>query len=177
MLIFGAKPPFSYERFLQACAGFIPERESLMLAEIPHTGEHPYGGIHCALDAWYEFDRDLRNELVKIRAVRKKIDPVKYMRLDDGYVEPYITHIALAACRNVSVLEAERTLDQERWNKLEEIAAGHFFDFDFLAVYALKLLILLRWENIRLAEKAALLDAAVKAIGQDGSKTNLTKAG
>jgi hypothetical protein len=164
MLIFGAKPPFSYERLLQLCEGFIPEKERLVLAEIPHTDEHPYRGIHSTLDTWYEFDRDLRNELVKIRAARRKVDPLKYVRLDDGYVEPYITHIALHVCRNVSVLEAEKALDQERWDKLEEIAAGHFFDFDSLVVYALKLLILLRWENIRLAERGVLLDNTLKAV-------------
>lgn len=162
MLQFGMKPPFSYERFTQACVGFIPEEELALLQSLPAITEKPYSGqTKSVLDKWYEFDRDLRNELVKIRASRKKIDPHKYLRPDDGYVEPYITHSALHAHRNPSVLESEKILDQERWNKLEEMALGHFFDFDFLIVYALKLTLLLRWEAIRLAEPAALLNHAL----------------
>lgn len=148
-----------YERFIRLCERFIPEKETALLEAIADTPDEPCeGGGITVLHEWYEFDRDIRNELVKIRASRLKIDPEKYLRPDDGYVEPYITHIALHAHRNPSVAEAERILDQERWNKLEELAQGHFFDFDFLIVYALKLLILLRWENIRTADSAALLD-------------------
>lgn len=166
MLHFGAKSPFSYEKFLQLCDGFIPEKEMAILKSIPQTAESAYTGtIKSTLEKWYEFDRDIRNELVKIRASRKKIDPAQYLRPDDGYVEPHITHIALHTHRNPSVLESEKILDQERWNRLEEIASGHFFDFDFLIVYALKLLLLLRWEKIRLANKAGLLEDALTTIG------------
>jgi len=165
MLHFGMKPPFTYEKFIQSCERFVSEKEAALLAGIPHTIEYPYKGItESTQDKWYEFDRDVRNELVRIRASRKKIDPLKYLRPDDGYVEPYITHIVLHAHRNPSVLETEKILDQERWNRLEDIAMGHFFDFDFLMVYAFKLLILLRWENIRLADKRSLLENAIKTI-------------
>lgn len=165
MLHFQAKPPFSFEKFLRSCEGFIPAREIAALKSLEQAMIPAYKGtISSTLDMWHDFDRDLRNELVKIRASRKKIDPVLYLRPDDGYVEPYITHIALHAHRNPSVIEGERILDQERWNKLEEIGKGHFFDFDFLAVYALKLLILLRWEAIRLADKKNLLEQSLRAV-------------
>ena len=170
MLQFGMRPPFSYTRFIQLCEGFIMEKEVAVLESLPEATTQPYTGeIKSTLEKWYEFDRDIRNELVKIRASRMKIDPLLYLRPDDGYVEPYITHIALHSHRNPSVLEGERILDQERWNKLEEIARGHFFDFDFLIVYALKLMLLLRWEAIRLAEPAALLDNVLNQGEQQGS--------
>ena len=162
MLHFGMKPPFTFERFIQACEEFIPKNEVALLAALPLIHERPFQGRDSTLDRWFEFDRDIRNELVKIRAARLKVDPFKYLRPDDGYVEPYLTHIALHAHRNPSAMDAEKILDEARWNKLEEIAQGHYFDFDFLIVYALKLLLLWRWENIRLADKDSLLEHALK---------------
>jgi hypothetical protein len=167
VLQFGMKPPFSYEQFLQLCEGMVGEKEWGILRSLPGIREMPYRGqVKTTLQRWFEFDRDLRNELVKIRAAHQKIDPQKFLRPDDGYVEPAITHIALHAHRNPSVLEGERSLDQERWMKLEEIAGGHFFDFDYLIVYALKLLLLWRWETIRLADGNALLAHSLEAATQ-----------
>lgn len=158
VLHFASKPQFSYEKFIRMCEGLILDSELAFLSGLPKIAEKPYKDTRCTLDKWFEFDRDIRNELVKIRSSRKKIDAAKYVRPDDGYVEPYITHVALHAHRNPSPLEAERILDQERWNKLEDLSSGHYFDFDFLIIYGLKLLLLWRWENIRVSDKASLRD-------------------
>jgi hypothetical protein len=69
--------------------------------------------------------------------------------------------MALAAYRNPSILESERYLDQEKWNFLDSLAAGHYFDRDFLIVYGLKLAVLEKWERVRTADKKALLDKAL----------------
>lgn len=61
------------------------------------------------------------------------------------------------AHRNPSILEAERMLDGERWCMLDELSLGHYFDIDFLIVYALKILILERWERIRTADSTGKL--------------------
>ena len=41
---------------------------------------------------------------------------------------------------------------------MDELATGHYFDLDFLISYALKLLILERWERINSADKPRLLE-------------------
>jgi len=97
----------------------------------------------------------LRNELVKARALRKKVDPARFLR-HDTHFDMNITHIAQAALRQASILEAERYLDLERWKALDEISRGHYFDLDFLLVYGLKLAILERWVKIEAADKAEL---------------------
>lgn len=155
MLHFGIKPPFTFTRFLEACQDKIPESDADIIKSL--TGGYA-SELSCpALKRWRNFDTALRNELVKIRASRKHVDYLKYIRGDE-YIEPYIAHIAMSAHRTHSILEAERLLDRERWLILDELAAGHYFDLDFLIAYALKLLILERWERINSADKPRLLE-------------------
>jgi len=158
MLHFGAKPPFSFERFLEICQDKISVEDihliKLTQEAFLYTGDQP------TLKQWCAFDTALRNELVKIRAGPKHLDPLKYIRGQD-YIEPYIARAAMNARRSLSILEAERLLDRERWHKLDELAVGHYFDLDFIICYALKLLILKRWESINTADKPKLINEAL----------------
>jgi len=161
MLHFGMKPPFSYEKFLERCRGLICAEDWALLSGLPDRGEIIRENLcQPAARKWLSYDAALRNELVKVRASRRHIQPQKYLR-PDGYAGPAITHIALAAQRNPSILEAEKFLDAERWKALDEISCGHYFDLDALVVYAYKLRILERWESVRLADKQALLEKAL----------------
>lgn len=162
MLTFGAKLPFSFEKFLQMCTGLIADNEIALLGKLQTLDISKYKGPGAVtLRKWHSFEVALRNELVKIRASRKHKDPFKYIHSEsqDG---PALTHIALSAHRNPSPLEAERVLDSYRWQMLEELAAGHYFDLDSLIIYAQKLLILERWEKINRADKSRLLEEALK---------------
>lgn len=159
-LQFGARPPFSFAHFLEICQDKIPAADLEVLRSASIDGEYADQGSHKTLKKWQAFDTDLRNELARIRAERKKIDPLKYQRKSE-FIEPYFTRVAFSAARNPSVLEAEKALDEERWRALEDLSVGHYFDLDFLVVYAQKLLILERWERIRSANKAGLLKEAV----------------
>lgn len=163
VLHFGAKPPFTFERFLELCAGLIPDDEIETLKSIPQAAGSgfAYEGGQETLEKLYTFETFLRNELVKIRAIRKKVDAVKYIRRD-GYVEPWITHVALAAHRNPSLLDGEKILDEERWRYLDELSFSHYFDLDILIIYAQKLLILERWDRMRGQDKHKLLEEALK---------------
>lgn len=162
MLLFGAKPPFSFEKFLQKCEGLIPESAIALLRQIQNLGIGKYKGeADVTLRKMHSFEIALRNELVKIRASRKRTDSVKYMR-QDGEGNLQLSHIALSAHRNTSPLEAEKFLDSERWRMLDESATGHYFDLDLLIIYAQKLLILERWERINTANKAQLLEETLK---------------
>ena len=144
MLHFGMKSPFSYEKFLEIAAGLIPQRDMDILEK-------------ASLKKWQEFDTALKNELVKIRAARRHVDPVKYIR-HDGYADPSIAHIAMNAYRTKSIIDAEKMLDRERWNYLDELSAGHYFDIEILIIYAIKLLILERWDRIGRSDKKRLLE-------------------
>ncbi len=160
MLNFSAKMPFSLEVFFSKCKDLIAEADIEILRnacdkDIDFLNATAAG----CLKKWVNFEVTLRNELARIRARGKKIDPAKFIRLPDRQ-ELHISHMALAAHRHSSyVLEAERILDQERWNFLEQLSFGHYFDFDFLLTYALKLKILERWDKAENADKKRLFDA------------------
>lgn len=158
MLAYGAKPPFSIEAFLEKCGELIPQKDAQILRAA--VSEKAYLLDEPVIKKWLDFETMLKNELVKIRAARKKIDPAKFLR-PDGYAGPSLYHIALAAHRNPSPLEGERLLDRERWNSLDELSFGHYFDLDLLIIYAYKLLILERWERIKEADKKGLLEDLV----------------
>jgi hypothetical protein len=161
MLHFGMKPPFSFERFLELCFPLIPKKDFQLLRTLPQP-EHYFekGKKHQIIQKWIDFDVALRNELVKIRATKKHIEPATYLR-PGGYSVSSLAPAVLAANIYTSVLDAEKTLDETRWKALEELATGHYFDLDFLITYAYKLLILQRWENIRSADGTILLEHAL----------------
>jgi hypothetical protein len=57
-----------------------------------------------------------------------------------------------------SLIESEKFLDAARWQRLEELSQGHYFDLGALIVYALKLNILWRWEKIAWARAPEMIE-------------------
>lgn len=162
MLHFGMKPPFSFEKFLVDCQGFILDEDFALLKNLPITiDEYNKRLKNTTIEKWLEFDTALRNELVKIRAQMRKIEPEKFLRRG-AIFNPAISHTVMAAYRNPAILEAEEILDEARWEALDELSFAHYFDIDFLIIYAYKLKILERWEKIRLADKERLLQEVLK---------------
>ena len=161
LLQFANKPALTLHDFFSRCAQLIPQSEAALIKQVVSADAYALDisrpGI---LLKWKEFDLALRNELVKARELRKKVDHLRFLR-QDTHFDINITHIAQAALRHTSILEAERYLDLERWKALDEIARGHYFDLDFLMVYALKLAILERWVKIEAADKDTLIEKAL----------------
>lgn len=159
MLHFGATPPFSPARFLKMCRQYLPEKDCEVLESLPMPKDYDSARIKIpAINKWVLTDTVLRNELAKLRASRKHTNPDKYLRPDGEGMAAM--HVVLAAHRAVSVLDGEKILDEYRWKSLDEIETGNFFNLNFLISYAYKLMILERWENVRIADKAALLEKA-----------------
>ncbi len=148
LLSWGVLAPFSYDRFLQHCEGLLPDEEYALLSAL--ASEAVPGDISCCrgvLGKFNAFETALRNELVRLRAARLHREPQQYLRETSGS-DVALAQAAAAAVRALSPLEAERSLDALRWECLEALGAGHFFDRDFLIVYALKLKIALRWKAV-----------------------------
>ena len=155
---FGARPPFSFNHFLKACEGLVSDEDIGLIRSVEIRGSGCLAAGNETLKKWMAFETMLRNELVKIRAPRKKTDPAKYLREEGCPESVYTAHIAINAYRKPSLLEAEKALDRERWAYLEELSTGRYFDVDTLIIYACKLLILEKWDKIRSARTHKLLE-------------------
>jgi hypothetical protein len=162
MLHFGAKPPFTFEDLLQTCKDLIPDDDLDIVGLCGNDALWEQSIDQETLKAWMAFEVGLRNELVKIRASRRKIDPAIYLRTD-GSDDTRLYHIAMNSHRILSLVESEKFLDQARWNRLDELAFGHYFDLDALVAYALKLKILWRWEKSARADKQEILEKVLSA--------------
>lgn len=155
------KIPFTLEEFFIKCKGLISEKELQLLHDFCYQDSYSLDKVSgTILEKWTYFEIALRNELVRVRSARKKVDPLKFIRFPDS-PDTQISRVALAAYRSSSILEAEKILDQQRWDFLEQLNFGHYFDFDCLIIYALKLKILERWERIQNADKQVLFNQTI----------------
>lgn len=147
MLEFGAKPPLSYKDFIRCCQGQLASSD---MNVIERTTILPYEDIedpYPALREWKRFDTGLRNELARFRAGKRSKDPAQYIRGEDSS-EAFVSGFAHWAVSQDSPIESELYLDRIRWERIEELQMGHYFDIDCLIAYALKLQILERWQTI-----------------------------
>ena len=160
-LIFNSKPPFSLEDFFNTCLYSLSQADLKKVKEAAVAFDYQISLKDTPLlKKWHRFNLALRNELVRERSARMKVDPLKYLR-HDAYFSTAIRRIAMAAYRTQNILEAEKLLDLERWRFLDEVSAMHNFDIGSLIVYALKLKILIRWDKVYNTNSEAVLQGAL----------------
>lgn len=162
VLHFQSAPPFSFADFLERCRKLVPDKDCAVLENLPLSQDYGKRSLVNALvEKWVAFDTNLRNEMVKIRAARRHLDPAPYLRPGSAE-EAFMAQEAVNIHRRPSPQEAETMFDQLRWKALDDLSAGHYFDLEALIVYVYKLLILERWAKIRAADKAALLEKTLE---------------
>ena len=142
MLRFEMEKPLPLDEFLSRCRVEMGEGEYKVLLS---ASIHPIG-LHEPADPtlkrWWNWERTLRNELARLRAQRKGLDPERFLKPADWQVGP--AEIAREALTRDDPLQTEEFLDRARWSFLGELEAGHFFDLGRLIVYFLRLQILHR---------------------------------
>ena len=149
MLFYQSERSPSREEFLELCRTQVSKADFRVLgeAELLVRGER---GIGCAvLDKWRSWESDLRNELVKLRARRKSIEPAGH--LVEAKEHLGLPEIARQALGQASPLAAEEVLNRARWEYLDQLETGHYFDLSRLVLYSLRLQLLER--RRRLADR------------------------
>lgn len=152
----GMKPPFAFNKFIEICGEYVPAADIGFIESVADTDALAVPTAQTTLAKWRSFETALRNELVRIRSARKRSGE-RYIR-GDGYTDPPVAAEAIKAHRAASATDSEWILDTERWRALDDMEAGHYFDIDFLIVYAIRLLILEKWEEVRKADGSALVE-------------------
>jgi hypothetical protein len=161
ILEFGGKLPFTSKEFLERNHQLLSETDIALFQEIFTNNIFDLRGKQEIMLSLKEFEVGLRNELVKIRSARKKIEVTKYFRGENLFDNSFY-HIAMSAQHAPNPLEGELILDRARWNFLEELKFGHYFDLSYLLIYSLELMILERWDKINSGDAAELLEGVFK---------------
>ncbi len=121
--------------------------------------------------SWQRFERGLRNELVKVRAGKLGADAAAYIRTDeagrDDTDRTGLADIAREAFGEESPLSGENVLGRARWEFLNELEVGHFFDLDLLVIYYLKLQIVARRRRFNRDDGERIFRAATDEIVND----------
>lgn len=160
MLGFDGKPLISYEAFLASCSEQLNPTDLKILHRATIEPCEGMEDSSVTLREWKRFGIVLRNEIVKQRASRMSKDFTKYLR-GEGEGHPLMAASVHWIVNQESPIDIERLLDKMRWGKLEELTEGHYFDIDFLIIYALKLQILERWQRINKEGGMELLEDLV----------------
>jgi hypothetical protein len=134
------KPPTETEFF--DCCGSVLSEGNYGIVRSARLVPLEEKSANKIVEKWNSWERGLRNELVRMRASKKGQDSEKYIA--GGDVEIGVSEAAREAFQSSSPLDAESVLNKARWDYLEDLEAGHYFNLSELIVYYLKLQILQR---------------------------------
>jgi hypothetical protein len=98
------------------------------------------------LTNWQNWEKALRNELVKLRAHELGFEPTDMEEAPDVLE---VKDLAREVFSQDSPLQAELMLMRARWDYLERLEINHFFDIEKLIIYYLKLQLLARKEQFK----------------------------
>ncbi len=144
MLSSNQQPSITIDYFLETCRYTLSEKDfnTLIKADIVPGGEK----VNGVLEKWQNWERSLRNELVKMRSQKTGIDSEKYLR--EGDTATGVFDAAREAFGSANPKIGEDILDNARWRFLDELEFGHNFDLTKLIIYYLKLQIAERKKNM-----------------------------
>ncbi|MBI5415752.1 MAG: DUF2764 family protein [Candidatus Omnitrophica bacterium] len=142
--------PLTIEAFREDCRRLLTEKDYALMERLwapDQTLPIPVPGTgNRVLDAWLHFDRGFRNELAWYRADHLNKDPLKYLRGARTLVSSPVEDIQ-RALKMDDLREAEKILSKARWQFLEELGMEHYYDFEGVFIYYLKLEILKRHQE------------------------------
>lgn len=144
-LKFGEETPFHVDEFIQICEKWISNTQKKILTRIALTPDSPKTSkYNKTLKEWENWEKTLRNKIVKIRAAQLKKDPGLYLKKEMDFLSEIESGVTNAfASENPKTKET--ILDELRWQKLDSMEFKHPFDFEKLCIYKLKLLLCGKW--------------------------------
>ncbi len=162
MIDFDSQPPVSIAVFLEDCQRLLSKNDFLLIKNVLEDSDEKSEMSNAVFNAWVKFERDFSNALVWFRAEKVGKDPLDYIR-GERYSDPFHNEIIHHADKAPNLLEAEKILDRARWQFLDDLAGGHYYDLNFIIIYALKLKILDRHHEFRSPQGQSIFEELQKA--------------
>jgi Protein of unknown function (DUF2764) len=141
-------PRLNVGSFLQLCRDTVPARFCRWLESAELFQDRPRPAPVPLLQRWYDREHALRNELARRRALRLEVEENRDLR--EAPFDETAVRLAERVMNMESPWAAEEALDRARWAFLDELEVFHYFDFERLLVYGLKLRL---WERRRTFDK------------------------
>ncbi|UCF99024.1 MAG: DUF2764 family protein [Spirochaetaceae bacterium] len=132
----------SRDEFLNTCRQHLSLKDYRLLASASTSVLEPTTPSCRILERWRQWEIALRNELVRLRAKKRGDEAEAYIKDSPGIIEAEV--IAREAFAQESPLQAEDTLNRARWEYLDDLEVGHYFDIETILIYALRLQVLER---------------------------------
>lgn len=141
-LDFDNTPSIKVDEFISICKSNLAEKDFNIISSVSLAELKEMDFNIALIRRWVSWEGSLRNELVKLRAVSLAVESGPYIyEIESNSEAP---GIAGNAYKLESPLIAEGLLDKARWQFLDELEQGHYFDIEKLIVYSLRLQILER---------------------------------
>ena len=149
MIDFGGECPLSVEDFLEDCRRLLAPGDFRRVRAVLFGEDESLDGNGGSFvyRQWMDFQRRFLNEQAWFRAEEKGVDPWKFIE-GEHYSDPFLREAVQQAAKMENLLEAERFLDKIRWQYLDDLSSGHYYDLDFILTYAVKLQILERHQRL-----------------------------
>lgn len=167
VLDFGSQPAVAYENFLENCQRLLTPTDFFTIEKTSLESDIEFKGIHPFLKTWVRFNRNLKNEIARWRAIRAGKDPATYTHGSNAQ-ETFVTEIVSQAAKAKDPLAVQETLDRFKWQYLDELVRGQYFNLEFLLVYALRLQILERYRRLGTSSKGKeIFEGYKKSVSPD----------
>jgi len=174
VIALGADPALRSDAFLERCqARLDPERYARLAAVTLDPEAVPYA--RGAAQRWRAWETWLRNQIAAARAPGHEQDANRWTRPEPD-VFPSDRRRLEEILAMPSPLRRERALDELRWRRIDDLAAGHEFDFDALVIYRLHLLLAEKWAGRSAERGAANLDELVQGGIEQARAVRVTQS-
>ena len=143
-IYFSSKPPLSSEEFRKRCEEQLSPEDFQLIDQALNDQFWEMKTSNLIFKQWLQLNHFLRNEIAYVRARRAGKNLTDHLR-GERAADSLYAEMVLQASKAPDPLTGERIFDGHRWQFLEDAGRFHYFDLDWLIVYALKLRILERY--------------------------------
>ena len=141
-LDYNTPPLIKVDEFLDICKSNLVENDFLTVNSVSLQDLKSMNSSLSVINKWKSWEGTLRNEIAQLRAVSLGVESDSFFY--DTETNSEAPGIARNAFKMDSPLLAEDLMDKARWQFLDEVEQGHYFDLEKLIVYSLRLQILER---------------------------------
>lgn len=146
-LTFGQESYIDKERFLDEAKKWLADKDFLMISGVSLNDFYPRDGDSEVLAKYKDFEMTLREEVASFRRNESRAGTSFNLNLNEG-----------------TPLEIERTLLRLRWEFIESLEEGHFFDLEILILHFLKMQVLERLLTFDREKGTAVFDKLCEVV-------------